>query len=269
MNVDRDEAVSPDAEDRLIRALRRRPNLPAVTETSLPLIATVLMGFGVALVGIGAGKDFPTDKWFIETRELASILLGAGSVVFLLCVLLSIWAQSHNYFALNEHAMRYLRIRDEDLDANTILSRYLRPWADFHFYAVMAYYMGLASLLIGSGILFWPFSPVIGIIFWVTAAITIIIMLLQALGRLSARGASGQGSQGAPSSPSSQSPVDTRPAQAHDRGMKSAAAGALVPALGATVSTWFIFNDKVSFAVSSGTVLFFLLILLGPADRSR
>ena len=46
--------------------------------------------------------------------------------------------------------------------------------------------------------------------------------------------------------------------------MKYAAAGALVPALAATVSMWFIFSDEVSFALSSGVVLFFLLILPRP-----
>ena len=50
--------------------------------------------------------------------------------------------------------------------------------------------------------------------------------------------------------------------------MKYAAARALVPALGATVTTWFIFSDEVAFALSSGTMLFFVVGLLGPADTA-
>ena len=51
--------------------------------------------------------------------------------------------------------------------------------------------------------------------------------------------------------------------------MKLLAAVALLPALGAALSLWFVISDDGAFAVSSATVLFFVLIPLGPADQPR
>ena len=51
--------------------------------------------------------------------------------------------------------------------------------------------------------------------------------------------------------------------------MKFLAAVALLPAFGAALSLWFVFSDEVAFAVSIATVLFFVLILLGPANQPR
>lgn len=134
----------------------KRPNMPAINETTLPLIATILAGFSVTLIAqvftrSEANLDGKSPNvWFI----VSLIALALSVPLFLHAVSFSIWAQAYNYLDLSEDSRGILDITE---DWRFYIARLQRKWRKWHHAAIVTFYGGALLFDLGTGILLWYF----------------------------------------------------------------------------------------------------------------
>lgn len=149
---------------------RRLPaiNAPSITETTMPLLTTVLAGFSVTLIAISTGDNFPsiTCRWLPfepTTTVVAALFLTMGVLLFLFSTFACIHAQAYNYFALTNEARAAWQIKEADKD------HYIVQWSKWYIRAVISGDVGVVLFLCAAGILFWPFAIFLSCLFWLAA----------------------------------------------------------------------------------------------------
>jgi hypothetical protein len=133
-----------------------RPNMPAINETTLPLIATVLAGFSVTIIA----QVFIRSEAYLDGKSpndlliTGLILLSLSVPCFLNTVSFSIWAQSYNYLNLSEESRDILLITE---GWPTYIARLQKKWRLWHQTAIVMFYVGSLLFDIGTGLLLLNF----------------------------------------------------------------------------------------------------------------
>lgn len=154
----------------------KRPNTYSVTGTTVPTLATVLIGFSVAVLGIAWATDFPELWWKacvieLSTKQLASGFLGLSSLLLLFATIAAIHSQSFNFLDMADLAQKNVRLqlRRTGQNETKYVQECMNNVAKWHGITVWLFDIGLLFLLTGVGILFVPATIFLSIIFWVAA----------------------------------------------------------------------------------------------------
>src|SRR5579863_5815692 len=118
-----------------------RPNMPAITETTLPLLATVLAGFAVVAItqvftrpeANLAGSS--PNGWLIT----GLIVLSASVPLLLNSAIFAVWGQGYSYIHLTDDSKPVLHIKEEWV---TYIARLHKKWQIWHWTAAVTFYAG-------------------------------------------------------------------------------------------------------------------------------
>ena len=133
-----------------------RPNLLEVTQTTLPLLSTVLAGFSVTIM-----VELITQPEAGQTCGLLNVgltLLAVSVPLFLSSTIFSVWGQSYNYLILTPDVKEIMNF---DLHDQSQWKNYLDAshtiWQKWHTSALILYYIGLLAFIAGIDLLLWKY----------------------------------------------------------------------------------------------------------------
>lgn len=162
----------------------KRPNVYSATGSTIPMLATVLLGFSVAILGIAWAMPFPDLMWdfcFVEltTKQLSSGLLGLSCLLFLFATTAAIHAQSFNYFDMSNSAQENIRLllKRSGQDETHYIQACMDSVGKWHGVAVRLFDFGLFMLFIGAGTLFVPASLILAVVLWFGATLIIALSI--------------------------------------------------------------------------------------------
>jgi hypothetical protein len=155
------------------------PNLPEVSGTSFPLLATVLAGFAITIaVQLIIRTDAADDLAVRLVSAIAVFLI--STLLFITSIVFAVNAQAHNYLPfidLGASAHRLLNVRADDT-AGWIRVIH-RRWEIFHVAALISFYGGILLLLAGVNLIVWEFvGSGIAVVFLLSVLLNIAVVAI-------------------------------------------------------------------------------------------
>ena len=134
------------------------PAMPLTIQTTIPVLTTLLFSFSLAMIGVIATvKDWPSQPLCLLNRESKTIALWLWSMAaffFLFSVIGCVKAHAWDYYALPQER--------RDAEGLSTKSSYKNRCSNFcwawYKIAILNYYFGLATLLLGISALFYAVS---------------------------------------------------------------------------------------------------------------
>jgi hypothetical protein len=135
------------------------PNLPAVTTTFVPLLATVVAGFAAtAVVGLSTlsnlQSQFSEQAWWTSS----DVVIGSFALcipVMLTAAALAAWGSAFDCRDLGADARQALNITKAGSELKAYLEKMHSNWEAWHKASLVAYLIGLFLLLHGNFLLLW------------------------------------------------------------------------------------------------------------------
>jgi hypothetical protein len=162
---------------------KRRPDEPALyitTQTTIPILTTLMFTFAVAMIGVIASGKWPisvlplSPSYQVNTRDVAYVLIGVSALLFIFATEACVRSHAWDYFAISDEHRKFSNI-SEDEGYKHDCSYHSRVW---HAFAALAYTFGLILIMCGIGVLFLRVSYIISILSFSYASIETLFFIL-------------------------------------------------------------------------------------------
>ena len=148
-----------------------RPNLPEITSTTLPLLATVLAGFAVTIIATLLTQPDVSKIWPLPNPFWGLVLLAISAPFLLTSAFFGVRAQAYSYLNLTLDVQKFLKLDDPTFNFHDYLERIYKKWLLWYGAADFAFFLGLLTFVGGTGFLLWNYIGLVGVLIFLTIII--------------------------------------------------------------------------------------------------
>lgn len=152
------------------------PALYITTQTTIPILTTLMFGLSLGILALAAGKDWPTGQlpswaFHLQSKDTSLVLLGLASLLFLISTEACVKSHGWDYFALPEEC----RSRERLSTNNSYLERCSKRSQLWHKLAVYAYLLGFIMVLLGLSSALHPTCSTLSLILLVYLIVSLLV----------------------------------------------------------------------------------------------